>query len=1057
MKKLCFFLACFVFAGLNFLQAQTVQITGAVSSAEEGPLPGVSIIVKGTTVGTTTDGAGKYSIGVPANATTLTFSFMGYKTQDVAIAGRRVIDVVLESDALALEEIVVVGYGIQYKRDVSGSVSSVKGENLKTIPVQSFDQALQGKAAGVTITMPNGVLGNPPVIRVRGVNSISSSSSPLIVVDGVPIFTGDLSRNAAAVNMLGDINPSDIASVEVLKDASATAIYGSRAANGVILITTKKGSEGKVSVTYDASLGYTSPYRVFEVLDARQFVEVKNTARANAGLGAAYALRDINGNVVTENDNYIDTKWSDLIYRTGMQQNHALTVSGGNKTTNYFMSVGYQDAEGMIVTNSYQRKNARLNLEHKATDFLTIGGNFNITNAFTNAPQSGSLAGANFATAGAGRLAFVTAPLVPVFLANGDYNIDIPNNRVGLFGNTQPVGFFHPQFLFDKNYNTAESDRIITNIYGNITILKGLFVRTAFGMDNSALESKTFWHPLHGDGRTNGGEVYNYLDRRNRWNWTNTINYMTTVAENLSINALVGSEEQHTTFNGWSGRRSGHVFADLDNYQSAYTTPQAPPAAMLAENYFISAFSRLNLNWAKKYYLEVSARRDGFSGLAEGKKFGTFGGASIMWNVSNEAFFSGMTEIVNDLRIKASYGKVGNISGVGNYASLFQYSADVYNGNGTLFFSSAGNPNLGWESSNKIDIGASFALFRDRFQVELGWYKNDIDGLILNVPYSPSLGIPDNVVPQNIGAMYNTGIELNLTTNNVRTNNFTWVTTFNLSTLKNEVTELAPGVPFIAGVTQLETTNRTLVGHSIGSIWGVQTLGVDPATGRRMFQRRNSDGTTSVVYYNHQSGQPTSGWRNEDGTASRPIDISNDGVVLGNTTPKIFGGLDNSFNFKATDFLSIDMNIGLTYAMDFYVYNGSKAGLRDQRNWNNSVEVYEDYWRNPGDMTDIPRPVWGDNISNGSSMVQSQNVEKGDFIKLRNIGLGFTFTHAILKKASISSLRLYAQGFNLYTFTNYTGADPEISSMGDTNLAPGVDRNTVPQARTFSFGINLTF
>jgi TonB-linked SusC/RagA family outer membrane protein len=1047
MKRLCVFLACFVFVGINLLQAQTVQITGAVSSAEEGPLPGVSIIVKGTTVGTTTDGAGKYSINVPANATVLTFSFMGYKTQDVAIAGRRVIDVVLESDAMALEEIVVVGYGIQYKRDVSGSVSTVKGESLKTIPVQSFDQALQGKAAGVSITMPNGVLGNPPVIRVRGFNSISSSSSPLIVVDGVPVFTGDLSRSSATLNVLGDINPADIASIDVLKDASATAIYGSRAANGVILITTKKGVEGKTTVTYDASLGYTEPYRIYDVFNAQQFVQVKNAARANAGLADAYFLN------VDANGKTIDTKWSDYVYQTGMQQNHALTVSGGTKATKFFLSLGYNNSDGMIKTNMYERKNVRLNVDHTVTNYLTIGANITYSNSYTTAPNTGSVAGANFSTAGAGRLAFVTAPNVPVFLANGDYNIDYPNNRVGLLNNTQAVGFFHPVFLFDKNYNTAQNDRIISSIFANLKIIEGLYARSTFGYDNSIVESKIFWHPAHGDGRTRGGEAYAYMDRRNRWNWTNTLNYDLTLMDKINIRALAGSEQQYTTFNGWMGLKTGLSDTFFDTYQGAFTTPQQPLTPLLSENYFTSFFGRLNLNYDKKYYFEVSARRDGFSGLAPGNKFGNFGGASLMWNVSNEDFIksSSLNDVISDLRLKASYGRVGNISGVSDYASLFLYSSAVYNGNPTLFFSQAGNADLGWEASNKIDFGLAFGLLRDKLQVEVGFYKNDIEGLILNVPQSPSKGIPDNRLPMNIGSMYNQGLELTLTSYNVRTNDFSWTTTLNLSTLKNEVTSLAPGVPFIAGVTQLETTNRTLVGYPIGNIWGVQTLGVDPATGRRMFQRKNTDGTFSTVYYSHAPGA-LNGWRNEDGTASRAIDIANDGKVLGNAIPKIFGGLDNSISYKNFDF-----NLGLTYAFGFYVYNGSKAGMRDQRNWNNAVDVYENYWRNPGDITDIPRPVWGDNVSNGSSMVQSQNVEKADFVKVRNVSLGYTFKNELFNKAGISSLRLYGQLFNAYVFTGYSGADPEISSMGDSNLAPGVDRNTVPQARTYSFGINLTF
>jgi TonB-linked SusC/RagA family outer membrane protein len=1051
MRKITLMLACFLMT-MQVVLAQRM-ISGTVTSAEDGTgLPGVTVVVKGTTLGTTTDMSGKYQIDVPATARTLVFSFIGLKTQEIEIGGRAVINVVMSTDATALDEIVVVGYGVQTKREVSGAIATVKGESLRTIPVQTFDQALQGKAAGVSVTVPNAVLGNPPVIRVRGFNSISGSSSPLYIVDGVPVFTGDISRNANPVNPLGDINPSDIESIEVLKDASATAIYGSRAANGVILITTKRGKQGKVNVTYDAAMGYSSPYRLYDLMNAEQYVATKNKARENAGLAPAYFLNyDKDGKL-------IDTDWNDVVYRTGFQHSHALSVSGATPSTNYMFSAGYANNDGIIVTNSLERKSYRFNLDHKINKVISLGANAGYTNVFANAPQTGSIADANFATAGAGRLAFVTAPIVPVFLENGDYNIDYPNNRIGLLNNLQPVGFFHPQFLFDKNYNNSQSDRFISTFYGNINIMEGLIFRSSYGIDYNQLESKTFWHPQHGDGRTNGGEAFNYFDRRRRWNWTNTLNYNKTFAEKINFAALVGSEEQYTQFDGWSGRRSGLADPFFTDYQGSFTTPQQPPAALLSENFFTSVFGRVNANFDQRYYAEVSFRRDGFSGLSKDNKYGNFGGASLMWNISNEGFFkeSSLGNIFSDLRLKTSTGKVGNISGVSNFASLFLYGAGTYNGNASLFFNQAGNEDLQWETSNKFDVGLAFALFNDKYQFEINYFKNDIDGLILNVPQSPSKGIPGNTLPMNVGSMFNTGIEFSATTTNIRTSKMLWTTTFNFNYLKNEVTSLADGVPFLVGVTQLETTNRTFIGQPIGTIWGVETDGVDPATGRRVFYRRDKNPTTgeitrSKVYFDF-SKPAAQRWQNEDGTFSRPIDIANDGVALGSPIPKFFGGLDNNLSFGNFDF-----NIGLTYALGFYVYNGSKAGLRDQRNWNNSAEVADTYWQNPGDVTDVPKPIWGDNISNGSSMVQQQNVEKGDFLKVRNIGLGYTLKNEFLRKASISSIRLYTQVFNAYVFTGYTGADPEISSMGDTNLAPGVDRNTVPQARTISFGMNLVF
>ena len=1056
MKKLTLFLICILIAGVQFTYAQTKSITGAVASKDDGTsIPGVSVMVKGTTMGSVTNLDGKFELNVPNDAKTLVFSFIGMKNLEVEIGGQSVINVTMETDVFSVDEVVVVGYGIQQRRDISGSVATVKGESIKNIPVQTFDQALQGKAAGVQLTIPNGVLGNPPVVRIRGFNSISGSSNPLYIVDGVPVFTGDVSRTSASLNALGDINPADIASIEILKDASATAIYGSRAANGVILITTKKGSAGKVNVTYDVNVGWTAPYRLYELMNAQEYVDTKNLARANANaLAPAYFIQK------TSDGKDIDTDWNDYVYQTGYQQNHNLSVSGGSATTTYYLGVGYSDNEGMLITNEFQRKSARFNLDHKINKWLTFGGSINYTNSFTKSPNSGSLYGANFSTAGSGRLAFVTAPNIPVFLENGDYNIDWAGNRVGLGTSTQPVGFFHPVFLQDKNYNNSQSDRLMTNLSLTAQIIKGLYLRTVIGFDNSIVESKTFWHPDHGDGRTNGGEAYNYMDRRNRWNWTNTINYDVTLMDKLNVKALVGSEEQYSDYNGWSGRRTGLSDVFFTDYQGSFTTPQQPPTSMLFENYFNSTFGRLNFDWEKKYYFEVSGRRDGFSGLAKGNKYGNFGGASVMWNLTNEEFIknSSLGSFFSDLRLKSSFGKVGNISGVGSYASLFLYSAGTYNSAGTLFFSQAGNADLQWETSNKFDVGLAFSIMGDRLQFELNYFKNDVDGLILNVPQSHSKGIPGNSLPMNVGSMLNTGLEFTMNTYNINTNKFKWNTSFNFTYLKNEVTSLAEGVPFLAGVTQLETTNRTIVGQPIGVIWGVKTLGVDPATGRRMFVRKNYnaqnkwDGTTTEVYYNHQSGQPTSGWRDKDGNVSRSVDISNDGEALGSAIPKFTGGLDNNLTFDNFDF-----NLGLTYAFGFYVYNGSKAGLRDQRNWNNSKEVAQTYWKNPGDITDIPRPVWGDNVSNGSSMVQSQNVEKGDFLKVRNISLGYTLRNALLQKANISSLRIYSQIFNAYTFTNYTGADPEISSNGDFNLAPGVDRNTVPQARTISFGLNVTF
>jgi len=394
MKKILMIFTLFLITGA-LVMGQTVQITGTVTSSEDGlALPGVNVTVKGTTIGSITGADGKYVLSAPANAQSLTFSFIGFVTQEVPIQGKKVVDVVLRQDLYNVEEVVVVAYGTQQKRDITGSVASVDPKKLNNVPVQSFDQALQGKAAGVSITMPSGVLNAMPVIRIRGFNSISGSSYPLVVVDGVPIATGNFGvTGGAETNALADINPSDIASMDILKDASATALYGSRAANGVILITTKRGSGARTKVTYDGYAGMTEPYHLFEMMNAAQYVEHKNKAWVNLSGATAPKFTLVND----ANGKPIDTRWSDYVYQKALQQNHAITISGSTPSTSYFLSVGYTDQNGIIKRNTYHRKSARMNIDHKLNKYISIGVNFGYTNGLNKAPITGS----SFATAGA--------------------------------------------------------------------------------------------------------------------------------------------------------------------------------------------------------------------------------------------------------------------------------------------------------------------------------------------------------------------------------------------------------------------------------------------------------------------------------------------------------------------------------------------------------------------------------------------------------------------------------------------------------------------------------
>jgi len=536
MKKVLMILTLFLITG-SLVMSQTVQITGTVTSSEDGmALPGVNVTVKGTTIGAITGSDGKYVLSAPASAQALTFSFIGFRTAEVAISGRTRIDVNLEQDIFNVEEVVVVAYGTQQKRDITGSVASVTGESVSKVPVQSFDQALQGKAAGVSITMPSGALNAMPVIRIRGYNSISGSSYPLVVVDGVPIATGNFGgSNSAETNALADINPSDIASMDILKDASATALYGSRAANGVILITTKRGSGPRTKVTYDGYIGMTEPYHLFKMMNAAQYIEHKNKAWVNLRGASAPQFTLVND----ENGKPIDTRWSDYIYRTGLQHNHAITMSGSTASTSYFLSVGYTDQQGIINKNTYNRKNARMNIDHKLNKWISLGVNVGYTNGLNKAPITGS----SFATAGAARLAFVLPPNLGPYKTDGsgDYNLSGP--AIGNMG--QPVtnyGYYNPVAIMNLDNYTTETDRLLTTVYASVEPVKGLVFKTTYGIDNLTSEFVQFNTPRAGDGYSSNGYVYNQNEKFRRWTWTNTLNYNVTLKDVYNIGLLAGAE-----------------------------------------------------------------------------------------------------------------------------------------------------------------------------------------------------------------------------------------------------------------------------------------------------------------------------------------------------------------------------------------------------------------------------------------------------------------------------------------------------------------------------------
>jgi TonB-linked SusC/RagA family outer membrane protein len=1051
MKQLLLGLALLLgSAGVAFGQR---TITGKVTNDQGEALIGVTITIPGTTAGASTDVDGNYRLSAPAGAAALKFSYTGYETLETPIGASNVYDVVLQVNQNTLQEVVVVGYGTQQKRAITGNISTVKGEDINTLPAQSFDQLLQGRAAGVNVSLPNGVLNNPPVFRVRGINSINLSSFPLVVIDGVPTFTGDLG-NSAANNVLSNLNPNDIESIDILKDASATAIYGSRAAAGVVLITTKRGKKGKTRVSYDAWAGWTQAVRVPEVLNAQQYVEIKNEAAANANLnGPQFFLDSINGQL-------IDTRWADHVYRTGFSHNHGLSFSGGTDQTSYYLSMGYTEQEGMIIGNDFKRLSSRLNLDHNVSKRIKIGGILGYSNNNNFGPNSGSLPGQAFATGGAGRLAFVTAPIVDPFRYDAEgnrlsgtagYNF-ASNNQLGRGKNLQQTGFYNPAMIIDLNRHTSESNQIQSSVYGQWTILDGLNIKTQYGIDNVRAENITFWNPLHGDGQGQNGFAANNIINYKRWNWQNILSYDLTLGDLHTISALAGNEQQRTTTDGWGAQRTQVADPFFTTYQGNFTTIN-PTGNFQGENYLLSYFGRVNYEFNRRYYATFNIRQDEYSAFAPGKKKSTFWGASAGYAISEESFWqNSLGSVVNFFKIRGSYGTIGNTNGINDFASQSLYGSGLYGAVPTFVFSQAGNPELTWETSKKTDVGIVFGLFNDRIQGEYTYFKNEIDGLVQNAPQAPSKGIPGNVIPINVGSMENVGHEIGLSATVMRRNKFSWQTNFNITLMRNEITSLYENSDVLSATSGLETTNILRVGESVGSIYAVPTDGVNPENGRRIFILTNPDGTTTRVQYNHVVPTGQSRWTIVDGGGtSRAAALVTDGKVYGPTLPKWFGGWDNTFTYG-----NLDLNIQMNFAGGHYIYNGSKAGLRDQRFWNNQVEVMN-RWTENNKEGDIPRVVFGDNVSNGSALAISENVEKGDFLRVRNITLGYRLPSGMLNRANISNLRVYANVNNALLFTNYTGTDPEVSTNGNSNSTPGVDRNSVPMAQTFTVGLNLGF
>ena len=1044
MRKLTLILLMFALPVVQLL-AQSKTITGKVTDEKGNGIANASITVKGFNSGVTSGVDGTFSIEVASLVKAIVVSAVGYRSETIPVVGKDAIIIVLQTEGKDLGT-VTTGYKIIKRKDITSSITTVVGETFQNKPIQSFDQALAGRAAGVNANITSGLLGDAVNIRVRGANSISGSSQPLIVVDGVPVNQNTNvntfnSGNGTRYNPLADINPNDIESIDILKDASAAALYGSRGANGVIVISTKRGKAGTLNVSLNSFVSFSSATRVPKVLNGDDFIAIQNEKAANLGVAALAKNVDLNGDGKPDR-----TNWVDAVFRTGVSHSHQLSLSGGTDKAKLYGSVEYNDYQGAVVGNRLRRGAMRVNLDLIPKQWLKSGVNLYYSKTQNNGILSDRfLAGVTVASYGA-------PTNIPIYNTTGQYEgyyVLASNRDLGNGNNTSNITyklnrFFHPLQQVNLNRNDNNVERFIGSFYGEVEPIKRLKITSKFAVDYLQNFEDQYNHPdVAGLGKTFNGLVQQNFLRDNLWNWSNYATYSKIFNEH-SLSLTAGLEYQY--FKEFQVGLNQGSLADpyfKDIYDGLYASedengsPTTTAGGDAFANAFNSYFGTVSYSFKNRYFAEGVLRADAYSGFGINNTRGYFPGGSLGWRISSEDFMKDI-HWINDLKLRVSYGKVGNAN-VESYASQTLYGSGQYSSSSGLSLIQVGDPNLRWETSNKLDIGFDVSLLKNRINVIFDYFSNNITDLALKAPALRTVGVPDAVVTTNIGSMINRGIELTINSTNINKNDFTWRTSFNISYIKNKITKLADGSDIVSNIA------RASVGKPLGIFYLIRWAGVDQQNGRPMFL--DKDGI--VKEYNHANRS----WTLKDGTPTTAI-TGNDAVYADKSGyPTVFGGLDNSFSYKG-----FELGIFLQYSLGNYVYNGTKQSLMSNF-FTNNIEEIKTRWTKPGDITNVPKLYITDNIATQAS---TRWLERADFLRIREILLAYNFVD-ISKRLNINTLKVYASIQNAFIFTNYSGQDPEISTNRQNdpavvaNIANGIDSRGVPLSRTITFGINVGF
>ncbi|CCH53374.1 TonB-dependent receptor plug [Fibrisoma limi BUZ 3] len=1012
---------------------QDRRVSGVVTSTDnDQPLPGVSVTIKGTNRGTTTDAEGRYTLSVPEGNVTLVFSFVGYTPQEVTVGNQSTISPTLAPDNRALNEVVVVGYGTAQQRDLTSAITSLKAKDLQNQPVTSPDALLQGKAAGVQVVQNSGTPAGEIFIRIRGTASLLGETRPLYVVDGVPLnnFGGTvLDAGGQRQSALADLNPNDIESIDILKDAAAAAIYGARGSNGVVLITTKRGKAGKPRFSFDAYTGVQSVTKRLDLLNGDQFVELLRESLTNRGRNP---LTESPFNQVQPTG--INTDWQDEIFRTAPISNYNLSIAGGNERTSSFVSLGYFRQKGTIIGQDYKRYNLRVNLDYQATDKLKLGTSTLLSNALQDRVANDF---SGFSILGN---ALTRNPNLPVRNPDGTYPLD-------------PLLNENPVMLANDILFQSNQKRVISNLYAEYQILKNLTFRSTFGVDFLDDRQERFV-PSYVIARQNRAEALAVDSDQFTWLSDNTLTYRQQFgAHTISVLAGFGVQKSQANFLQAGGQTAGSNIIKTIAIADPYI-----PQHSISEWALLSYFGRASYNYKDKYLADASFRVDGSSRFGANKRYGIFPALSAGWRISEEPFLKTNT-FISDLKLRAGYGVTGNQEGLGgNYPALALYGTGRnYDGNPGIGQANISNPELGWESTAAANIGLDVGVLNNRISLTAEAYLKRTRDLIFErqLPFTSGFGSISNA---NIGTMDNRGLEFTLNTVNVN-GPFKWTTNVNISFNRNRITFLpnngALGSDFIFklpdayGVEGPYSIYR--IGQPVGNFYGYRYLGVYASDEDVPRIPDPENRITDLYERGVRGGEAAFLDVNNDGFISRDADR----VIIGNALPRHIGGITNTISYKGFELSAV-----VNWSYGNQIYNMTRGVLTGMiEDLNQSTEVLR-RWRKPGDITDVPKALYGSSSVSGAAPtdVSDRYLEDGSFLRFRNITLGYSLPQPLIQRIGLTAARVYVSGQNLITLTNYSGFDPESQNTGGGRIPSlGVDYLTQPQARVVTVGLSVGF